>query len=146
MRQRLLVIAPGTVEVVRCAGGWLCDRAMAGWDVTVLTARPAELRPLRILGARAADLGPVLSVPVHGPQPQALAVAAELYGSDRRVRELVRNALADGVSDVQLWGDLDRGVPHRLSLAARAFKTQALAAVAADDVTEIFGRRELVSL
>jgi hypothetical protein len=130
---------------VRWAGGWLCDRAMAGWDVTVLTARPAELRPLRILGARAAGLEPVLAAPVRGPLPQAMAVAAELYGSDPRVRALVHDALAGGVADVRLWGDLDGGVPHRLSVAARAFKTQALAAVAADDVTEVFGRGELVS-
>ena len=34
MRYRLDVVAAGVADVVRFAGGWLFDRAMAGWDVT----------------------------------------------------------------------------------------------------------------
>ena len=36
MRYRLDVVAGSVVDVVRFAGGWLFDRAMAGWDVSVL--------------------------------------------------------------------------------------------------------------
>ena len=36
MRYRLDVVAPSVPEVVKFAGGWLVDRVMAGWDVTVL--------------------------------------------------------------------------------------------------------------
>jgi len=79
-----------------------------------------------------------------------MAVDAGLYRSDRRVRRMVREAFNEGVIEIRLWGDVgapevDGGcgsVQHRLSVAARAFKAQALAAVAvqvdAIDVTETF--------
>jgi hypothetical protein len=134
-----VVVAPRTVEVVRYAGGWLFDRVMAGWDATVLTADHTDPRPLRILGARVADLESELSSAARDPWPQAIAVGADLYGSDARVRRMVQDALDKGVAEVRLWGDrwpadLDGGVDsvlHRLSVAARAFKAQALAAAAA---------------
>ena len=58
---------------------------------------------------------------------------------DTRVRQHVRNALDQGVTEVTLWGErlpaeLDSSVDsveHHLSAAARAFKAKALAA--ADD-------------
>jgi len=40
---------------VRSAGGWLCDRARAGWDVNVLVADGGDPQPLMILGATALD-------------------------------------------------------------------------------------------
>src|SRR3546814_1101974 len=48
MRYRLDVVAPTVAEVVRNAGGWLVDRAMAGWDVTVLRSEEhkSELQSL----------------------------------------------------------------------------------------------------
>lgn len=145
-----MVVAPTTVEAVRCAGGWLFDRVMAGWDVTVLTADHSDSRPLRILGARAADLEGALASPVRGPGPQAIAVDGQLYESDARVRRMVLAAVEGGAAEVRLWGegsptDLNGGagsVLHRLSVAARAFKAQALAAaaapVASGGVTEMF--------
>lgn len=125
-------------EVVRFAGGWLFDRVMAGWDVTVLTADRADARPLRILGARAAWLEPVLASPVRGPRPKAIAVHADLYDCDERVRLMVLDALDEGRVEVSVWGDRwavgaddwTGSVRHRLSLAARAFKAQAMAAAA----------------
>jgi hypothetical protein len=135
VRYRLDVVAPSITEVVRCAGGWLFDRVMAGWDVTVLVAEKCDDRPLQILGAEAADLETALATGLTGPRPHALAVAAELYNRDTRVREGVRHALETGQTEVTLWGEnwpaeLDRvnSVEHRLSVAARAFKAQALAA------------------
>ena len=35
-RYRLIVLAGGVGEVVESAGGFLCDRARAGWDVSVI--------------------------------------------------------------------------------------------------------------
>jgi hypothetical protein len=133
-----VVAASGMAEVVRYAGGWLFDSVMDGWDVTVLTPDRADARPLRILGARSADLEAALACPVRGPYPQAIAVGADLYAADRRVRALVHRALAAGHVEVRLWGewcpaDLAPAVvpePHRLSVAARAFKAQALGAAA----------------
>jgi hypothetical protein len=149
VRYRLDVVAPSVLEVVRCAGGWLFDRVMAGWDVTVLVAADGDDRPLQILGAETADLETALVSGMSGPHPHALAVAAELYRGDPRVREGVRRALESGQTEVTLWGqnwpaELDRvdSVEHRLSVAARAFKAQALAAASAPvdriEFTEMF--------
>jgi hypothetical protein len=136
LRPRLTAIAPSTVEVVRSAGGWLFDQVMAGWDVTVLTADHGDSRPLEILGARVRDLEAILALPLVGGCLQAIAVRADLYESDERVRGMVLRAAGEGQADIRFWGDFrreDRGpgagrLSHRLSLAARAFKAQALAA------------------
>lgn len=136
MRYRLDVVAAGVADVVRYAGGWLFDRAMAGWDVTVLVADRPEARPLQILGARVLDLEDVLATMESRSRPQALAAAADLFGCDPRVRRGVLQALDRGITEVTLWGEdwpaeLDESVglvQHRLSMAARIFKSQALAA------------------
>jgi hypothetical protein len=128
-----VVLASCPVEAVRSTGGWLFDRVMAGWEAAVFLADGSDSRPLRILGAYPADL----ASSVRGIRPQAIAVEAELYAADPRVRRIVRDALDEGVAEVKLWGswwpdDLDGGlaVQHRLSVAARAFKAQAMAAAA----------------
>ena len=61
MRYRLDVVAPSVPEVVKHAGGWLVDRVMAGWDVTVLIDGEQDLRPLEILGVDTQDLETALS-------------------------------------------------------------------------------------
>ncbi|ORW71747.1 hypothetical protein [Mycobacterium saskatchewanense] len=141
MRYRLDVVASGVVDVVRFAGGWLFDRAMAGWDVTVLltdVSGRTDSRPLQILGARVLDLDEALASVGIRPKPQALAAAADLFGCDSRVRRGVLHALDHGVTEVTLWGEtwpaeLDGSVglvQHRLSTAAQIFKGQALSAAA----------------
>jgi hypothetical protein len=138
MRYRLDVVASSVVDVVRFAGGWLFDRAMAGWDVTVLVVDHPDDRPLQILGAQTLDLEYALASVETRPRPQALAAAADLFGCDSRVRRGVLQALDHGVTEVTLWGEtwpaeLDDSVglvQHRLSMAAQMFKGQALAAAA----------------
>lgn len=138
MRYRLDVVASSVVDVVKFAGGWLFDRSMAGWDVTVLLTDHPDDRPLHILGARTLDLESVLASLGTHPRPQALAAAADLLGSDPRVRTGVLQALDHGVTEVTLWGttwpaELDDSVgrvQHRLSMAAQTFKAKALAAAA----------------
>jgi hypothetical protein len=66
LRPRLTAIAPTAAEVVRQAGGWLFDQAMAGWDVTVITTEHPDPRPLRMLGARDRDIQVLRTVPVPG--------------------------------------------------------------------------------
>jgi hypothetical protein len=144
-----VVIAPCTVAAVQHAGGWLFDHVLAGWDAMVFVAGRPDSRPLRILGAGVTDIESALALP-RGPRPQTLAVEAGLYESDGRIRQVVRDALDDGTTQVMIWGglcpaDLDNGagsVEHRLSTAARAFKAQALAAAAVPaesiPVTETF--------
>jgi hypothetical protein len=140
LRYRLHVVAATVVDVVKFAGGWLFDRAMAGWDVTVLLRdhladHPGD-RPLQILGVQILDLEDALASIETRPRPQALAAAADLFGCDPRVRQGVLQALDHGVTEVTLWGEtwpaeLDDSVglvQHRLSMAAQTFKAQALAA------------------
>jgi hypothetical protein len=148
----MAAIAPSIPEVVQATGGWLFDLVMFGWDVIVLTPDQADSRPLRILGARPADLDKVLAGPVLGSCLQAIAVRADMCARDSRVHQVVRQALNGGETDVRLWGDLPPDdlevavdpVRHTLSTAARAFKAHALAAAAlpADsaNVAEVFRR------
>jgi hypothetical protein len=143
LRYQLNVIASTTVDVLQSAGGWLCDRARAGWDVNVLVADGGDPRPLAILGAAALDLDDgFLSMVKRASRVGALAVSADLLVADARVREDILRALKRGLTEVIVWGrqwpvELGRQadpVPHRVSPAARAFKSHAL--VAADVSTD----------
>lgn len=143
MRYRLDVVAPCVVDAVRYAGGWLVDRVMAGWDVTVLIGADEDVRPLAILGVETLALESVLESWEGRPHPQTVAVAADLFNSDERVRRGVLGALEQGHTEVTLWGDecpedLSVGpVRHELSAAARAFKAQALAAMNHSDAWSV---------
>ena len=148
MRYRLDVVAPTVLDAVKFAGGWVYDRVMAGWDVTVLIAADEDVRPLEILRAEVRDLESVLESWEDRPHPQTIAVAADLFERDDRLRQGVLSALEQGATEVTLWGErlpaeLDNSVDsvrHQLSAAARAFKAQALAAAndsAAADVGDI---------
>ena len=139
MRYRLDVVGPTVLDVVQFAGGWIYDRVMAGWDVTVLVGSDEDVRPLEILGADTLNLESVLESWDERPHPQTVAVAADLLDRDERVRRGVLGALEQGATEVTLWGaplppelgaSVD-SVEHRLSAAARAFKAQALGAVGA---------------
>jgi hypothetical protein len=148
-RYRLDVVAPTVLDVVQSAGGWLFDKRMAGWDVTVAVCEPGDFRPLQILGVDALEL---TSVPLHErPSPQDLAVAAGLFHDDELARHSVFQAFEQGLAEVTLWGEpwpeeLHRSngqVRRRISSAARVFKSHALAAahgrlVAAVADVEIF--------
>jgi hypothetical protein len=143
MRYRLDVVAASVLDVVRFAGGWLFDRSMAGWDVTVMITDQPDDRPLQILGAQTVDLEHALASVDTRPRPQALAVAADLFGCDSRVRQGVLQALDHGVMEVTLWGEtwpaeLEESVglvQHRLSMAAQTFKARALAAAGVTDTS-----------
>lgn len=130
LNYRLDVVAFDVVDLVLSAGGWLFDRAMAGWEVNALLPEPSDALPLRILGVRTlqwqADI-------VGGA---GLAFGAGDFAADARIRDTVFQALDHSLTEVTLWGDawplsVDRAttaVQHRLSAAARVFKRHALAA------------------
>ncbi|MEB4209083.1 hypothetical protein [Mycobacterium sp. 94-17] len=134
LRYRLDVVAASAVDAVQSAGGWLYDRAMAGWEVTVLLPRGCDTHPLRILGVRAADLGPQLAG--LGADSTSLAVSAEAFIADALVRDAVLESLNSRLVEVALWGEgwplgVNRATTraqHLLSGAARMFKGHALAA------------------
>jgi hypothetical protein len=146
LRYQLNVVASTTEEVVESAGGWLCDRARAGWDVNVLIAGGGDPRPLTILGATALALDDSLvSMVQRASRGEAMAVSADLLSADTRVRDEVLRVLKRGLAEVTVWGpqwpaELGRqadSVQHRVSAAARAFKSHALVAadVSAGSVT-----------
>ncbi|WP_208026040.1 hypothetical protein [Amycolatopsis acidicola] len=162
-----MVLAPSMAGAVRSAGGWLFDHVMAGWDVMALVSDLADARPLQILGVRALDLEAALTSPAHGPRPHAVAVDARLYEADQRVRRAVGILLEQRLTEVWVWGgswpipdEDDCPVLHTLSVAARAFKAEALAAAAeppdalgptelfhtGDLFDEPFGKEDLVSI
>jgi hypothetical protein len=138
-RYQLHVVASCMADVVQSAGGWLCDRARAGWDVTVLVADHQDARPLSILGATALDRdAEFASIMRPASRGGALAISAELLAGNTRVREDVLRLLKRGLTEVIVWGDewpaeLGRKVDpvqHQMSCAARAFKSSALVAAA----------------
>jgi hypothetical protein len=146
LRYQLNVVASTTEEVVQSAGGWLCDRARAGWDVKVLVADGGDPSPLRILGATALDLNEnFVSMVRSASRVEALAVSADLLAADACLREEIVRVLKRGLTEVIVWGkqwptELGRQahpVEHRVSPAARAFKSHALVAVdvSTDSVT-----------
>jgi hypothetical protein len=132
LRYRLDVVAVSTGDAVCAAGGWIYDRVMAGWEVTVLLPHGWDARPLRILGVTAVDLESWFT----RPGGQGLAVSAEAFTADPTVQARVLKALQHRSTEVALWGDgwpleVSRGVTrvqHVLSGAARVFKDCALRA------------------
>jgi len=151
MRYRLDVIAASVLDVVEAAGGWLFDRRMAGWDVTVLVPEGEDVRALQILGVDILQVGPTWISWAERRHVQALAVAADLFDRDSRVKQGVLHALEQGLPEVILWGsawsaELVRSgdeVRHQLSRAARVFKSHASMAAsgrepAFDDQVEVF--------
>lgn len=139
LRYRLDVVAASAVDVVQSAGGWLYDRAMAGWEVTVLLPQRCDTRPLRILGLRVSEFD---ALPTDSTS-QSLAVSAEAFTADARVRDTVLQSLDNRLTEVALWGDgwplgVNRATTraqHMLSGAARMFKGYALAAAGIPDTT-----------
>jgi hypothetical protein len=107
---------------------------MAGWEVTVLLPHSCDIRPLRILGVQALD--PESQPALTESTSQSLAVSADAFTADARVREKVLESLGDRLTEVALWGDgwplaVNRAMTraqHVLSSAARSFKGYALTA------------------
>ncbi|GLE53918.1 hypothetical protein ATCCBAA256_34810 [Mycobacterium montefiorense] len=136
LRYRLDVVAGSAADVVHSAGGWLYDRVMAGWEVTVLLPGSCDTRPLRILGVAVVDTESEFVPTAMGSTSHTLAVSAEAFSADARLRDKVLESLGDRMTEVALWGDgwplgVNRGMTraqHVLSAAARKFKGYALAA------------------
>lgn len=143
LRPRLVVMTGDGADVVAAAGGLLFDLATGGWDVTALISRADEERALRVLGVSTLNLEAALSIKAHKPGPRAVLVCPGLYNSDQRVRLRMQSRL--GADEVNfLWWDqlinLGPDVPrypvqHTLSVAAHAFKAQAMASLGVTTVT-----------
>jgi hypothetical protein len=134
------VVAANVADAVISIGGLIFDRAMSGWDVSVVVdgdkERNTDDRPIRILGGRVTTLMAGLNRAGMVPRPQMLAVATDVMVKSETVRRLVLAACTDNATEVLLWGRRHppslncRFVPvrHRPSAAAHVFKSHALAA------------------
>ena len=127
------VVAADVEGVVGAAGGWLCDRVRAGWQVTVLVPPGRDERALTILGVRSGVWDSGVDA-LRRQRPAALAVDARVLSHDNPLRLEVFRTVDGGSAEVTVWGEsgvfaADRRfsrVRHRLSAAARAFKVRAL--------------------
>ncbi|OBI88341.1 hypothetical protein [Mycobacterium asiaticum] len=139
-RHRLDVFAVRPDDVLQTTGGWLFDRAMAGWQVNVMLPGGSgdgvgsDDRSLRILGVQVLDLESELDP--SASLSQSLAVSGEAFIAHECLREKMRKAMGNRLVEVALWGQgwplgIDRALvrtEYQLSAAARAFKGQALRA------------------
>ena len=122
------------LDAVRFAGGWIYDRVMAGWDVTVLLARSTDERPLDILGVETGIWNRCWRSGKTGPTRRPSRSPPTCSPATNGCASGVLGALEQGLTEVTLWGErlpaeLDDSVgpvAHHLSAAARAFKSQAL--------------------
>ncbi|MDT5310681.1 MAG: hypothetical protein QOE48_6405 [Mycobacterium sp.] len=136
-RYHFQVVAANVTDAVMSIGGLIFDRAMAGWDVSVVvdaeTARGIDDRPIRILGGKVTSLvgGPNRAEML--PRPHMLAVATDVMVKSEAVvdGERARVHVADRVDQAHHPPERNcRFVPvrHRPSAAAQAFKSHAPAA------------------
>lgn len=128
LRYELNVVAVDAAAMVSGIGGWLFDRAMAGWRVSVTADVHTDERALQILGLRAVELS--------GAQPSGgeEAVVLTAVAADRLESTEDRFTLHRPGGDVVLFGahgrdrlgDTVQPVQYRPSAAALAFKAYAL--------------------
>jgi hypothetical protein len=141
VKYRLDVVAASPADVVRSVGGWLYDRVRAGWDVNVLLPQQCDSRALQILGMQVWQLDSLIAPASTASPAHGLAVSAEIFASDARIRQQVLKALDHWMTEVTLWhdnwplaiGHRTTTVQHVLSGAARAFKRHALTAAGIAD-------------
>jgi hypothetical protein len=149
IRHRLDVLASSVADVVSSAGGWLADRALAGWDVNVFVPAVEDSAALRILGVNTHQLPESAVEKRNSHRPTALAVSASALCADARVRARLTAECDRDIAEVTVWGDPEsanidvflQAVQHVPSGAAQAFKTHALQAAAvvpSDAAVEVF--------
>lgn len=137
-RHRIVVLAYEVAPVVASVGGFLCDRAREGWDVSVLVSTPADTRPLTILGVSvhpsAADVETLLA---EIPAGTTVAVQDRMLDADGSIRHLLRALALRPDVTVAVWGECGPARPdaidHRPTVAAAAFKAHALRAASGTD-------------
>jgi hypothetical protein len=139
-RYQTVVLAGDAPTAVHQVGGWLYDHAAQGWHTSAVLIDGSGMLAIRILGAIPNDLGAVLDS-YDGTEANAIAVDSVLYGNDIRVRRFIDHASTGRFNEIVVWGDGEimhgRAIgfapaEHRLSDAARAFKSYARAALGLD--------------
>jgi len=129
----MIVVIDNIGDAVRDAGGWLCDRVWAGWDVTAWVPAGRDTTALQILGVTTMALDDESDDLWPGRRPTAVAIGSDMSWLPHRIRAKIDALMRHPRTEVTVWGDRrsapgDRfqDLPHRLSAAAIAFKTQAM--------------------
>jgi hypothetical protein len=145
-KYQLQVVARNIADAVMSIGGLIFDRAMAGWDVSVLVDGEidgaVDDRPVRILGAHLTKRMPGPNYAAALPRPHMLAAATDVMIKSDAVRRHVLALGNDSETDVLLWGrhhptNFARtfvAARHQPSAAAHIFKSHALLAVGAQAI------------
>lgn len=123
VRSQMEVWAHDPTGAVLWAGGLICDRAMAGWDVVVRLPVPSDGRSLKILGAGVRGHEEQYVPPDLG---SPLVTLSDASADPHREREAL-SYLCGPVGPDRL-PFADNSFRHRLSVGARAFKAHALRA------------------
>ncbi|MFV8052752.1 hypothetical protein [Mycobacterium sp. 48b] len=134
LQYELNVVADGVADVVSGIGGWLFDRAMAGWRVSVAVDEVGDERALRILGLKAVGLSGLWR------SAEADAVVMTAIGTSRfesgdhglTVRNPDGDVVFFGSRGPEGLGLEVQRARYRPSAAALAFKAYALAVAGAD--------------
>lgn len=147
----MIAIVDDVADAVRDAGGWMCDRVWAGWDVTAWVPSGCDTTPLRILGVTAVPLEGELTDLWPSRRPAAIAIGSDVTSLPSRIRTRVDALMRDPGTEVTVWGacrsvpgDRLHDVHHRLSAAAIAFKAHAMHAASLSEAcgpTESFRSR-----
>jgi len=133
-RYRLEAVTSSIPDLIATLGGWLCDRAMSGWDVTVLSAGGQGAAAIAMLGGHVGDLDTALASSAR-PFTNTIVIAADLYVNDPRIKRRVGQAIRGGQTEVVLWGSdwtADARSPqfirvrHECTTVAHRFKRCAL--------------------
>lgn len=129
LRYELKVVAADVADTVSGIGGWLFDRAMAGWRVGVVSDGGEDERALRVLGLTAVGLN-ALWTSVEADSVVRTVIGTSCFESDD-------HGLAPScpVADVVFFGshapdglgEQIQRVDYRPSAAALAFKAHAWA-------------------
>ncbi|MED5811756.1 hypothetical protein VST63_05230 [Mycolicibacterium sp. 050232] len=134
LQYELNVVAVDAADTVASIGGWLFDRAMAGWQVNVAVEEGGDGSALRILGLKAVGLNALW----RSVESDSVAITA--IGTSRVESGDHGLTLRDPVGDVVFFGsrapDGFEGQIQRVqycpTAAALAFKAHALAIAGAD--------------
>ena len=127
------VLAASIAEAAGAIGGWMVDRALAGYTTTVLTPDAGDTRALEILGAKAMEYTYERVFSEWFVDLGVLVVSAQLYLADPQVRAVVDARRNTDPEHTYLCGTLPGTgftvVEHQpISLAAQAFKRHACVA------------------
>ena len=145
---RLDVFSDSVREVVAEAGGWIVDRVLAGWRVTLITDADDGECAGRILGCEVAVASAITDA--SRPRPYGIVLTSARCRTDSQLQQCIADALDRHIAEISLIGVRPSGrcdprlrpVTHCLSSAAQAFKAHALLAAGLSDssvdVTERF--------